>query len=223
MSHQVPWAALLWDEGNLWYILDQKTKGLKLGFFRDSPLPESVRIYPPSKRSHIPPHKRKPEQKQKQGQLNGVATQNPGDVRFVEAFLSASVSGYLVSAQTSSNDQTDSGWGLIQGLTIWSTNLDTHHITSRVWSKWEFFGGCHGCPILNGKIRGYGGGRFKWLEHSLRVLMGWMMDGSDCFCFKSSTYENFTSEGVSNYICVSIHFWILVMDFLGTALGAFRW
>ena len=74
-------------------FLDQKTKGLKLGFFRDSPLPESVRIYPPSKRSHIPPHKRKPEQKQKQGQLNGVATQNPGDVRFVEAFLSASVSG----------------------------------------------------------------------------------------------------------------------------------
>lgn len=61
MSHQVPWAALLWDEGNLWYILDQKTKGLKLWFFRDSPLPESVRIYPPSKRSHIPPHKRKPE------------------------------------------------------------------------------------------------------------------------------------------------------------------
>ena len=103
MSHQVPWAALLWDEGNLWYILDKKTKGLKLGFFRDSPLPESVRIYPPSKRSHIPPHKRKPEKKTN-CQLNGVATQNPGDVRFVGAFLSASVSGYLVSVQPVRSD-----------------------------------------------------------------------------------------------------------------------
>lgn len=207
MSHQVPWATLLWDEGNLWYILDQKTKGLKLGSFRDSPLPESVRIYPPSKRSHIPPHKRKPEKTN--CQLNGVPTQNPGDVRFAEA---NKLRCRDIWFRSNPSDQTDSGWGLIQGLTIWSTNLDTHHITSRVWSEWEFFGGCHGCPILDGKIRGYGGGRFKWLEHSLRVfLMGWMMDGSvdlfqvlqldgGSFAPSSSTYCKLTSERVSNYV-----------------------